>query len=136
MSCFPDPPCKQNSNQARNRIFFLSLMNSYYLPRYSRRDYSSSGCRGGASDLDNFWWTWEPTWRTFENTVYFFWQKLSEFTKRNLSLNSEMHVFCQKKTHQFFFLESSPCWLPGPPELSKSTRIPSDKKIPEVGHSH
>ena len=35
------------------------------------------------ADLDNFWWTWEPTRRTFKKKswCFFFWQKkMPEFT--------------------------------------------------------
>ena len=63
------------------------------------------------ADLNNFWWTWEQTWRTFGNLEFSpFWQKKSEFTT-----------------------EISPCWLPGwsqvNKKLFKSARILSGEKI-------
>ena len=65
------------------------------------RFFSSFGMR---VDFNNFWWTWEPTRRTFKKKlVSFFWQK------KNSEVTTEIS-FCEfgffsappQKTHQIF----------------------------------
>ena len=50
------------------------------------------------ANLNNFWWTWEPTWRTFDKFRAFFLAFLSEFTKRNFGCEFGF-LFCQKKKY-------------------------------------
>ena len=80
------------------------------------------------ADLNNFWWTWEPTRRTFEKFVPFFWaEKNPNSQPKFLFVNLEF-FFCQKKKGRFFF-ESTPCWLPGPPKIIQIGPHPEWRKI-------
>ena len=83
------------------------------------------------ADLNNFWWIWEPTRRTFKTkklvcVCVFFWQKKkSEFTTE-ISF-CEFGFFSAKKTHQFF----SKVRHVGSrvhQKLSKSARVLSEEK--------
>ena len=55
------------------------------------------------ADLNNFWWTWEPTRRTFGKfRAFFFWQKkIPNSQPKFLFVNSEI-FFCQKKKARNF----------------------------------
>ena len=83
------------------------------------------------ADLNNFWWIWEPTRRTFKTkkmvcVCVFFWQKKkSEFTTE-ISF-CEFGFFSAKKNAPIFF-ESSPCWLPGPPKIIQTGPHLSEEK--------
>ena len=56
------------------------------------------------ADLNDFWWTREPTWRTFGKLrAFFFWQKkISEFTKRNFGCEFGIFFLPKKKRHKIF----------------------------------
>ena len=56
------------------------------------------------ADLNNFWWTWEPTWRTFKKEIgclFFLADFFSEFTTE-ISFCEFGFFFCQKKLHHNF----------------------------------
>ena len=67
--------------------------------------------------LDNFWWTWVPTWRTCyqkKSSLFGSGKTKSEFPT-GISF-CEYGSVCPPPKGRFFF-ESSPCWLPGPPKI-------------------
>ena len=68
------------------------------------------------ADLNNFWWTWEPTRRTFKKVscLFFLQNFFPNSQPKFLFVNSE--IFSVKKKARCLFFESPPCWLPGPPK--------------------
>ena len=67
--------------------------------------------------------------------TFFFGRKKIPNSQKEISVvNSEF--FSAKKKKELEFLESSPCWLPGPPKIIQIGPHPESRKNNEVGHSH
>ena len=86
------------------------------------------------ADLNNFWWTREPTWRTFGKmeTFFFFAEKNSEFTKRNFGCEFG-NFFLQKKKKVSIFPKVRRVGSQVHQKLFKSARILSGEKILKLG---
>ena len=79
------------------------------------------------ADLNNFWWTWEPTRRTFGKFGVFFWQKIPNSQPKFLFVNSDF--FSAKKKRSPFFLKVRHVGSHVHQKLFKSARILSEEKI-------
>ena len=81
-------------------------------------------------DLNNFWWTWEPTRRTFEKKwrPFFFGRKKFRIHNPKFSV-CEFGIFFLQKKKVSIFLKVRRVGSQVHQKLFKSARIPSDKKL-------
>ena len=106
-------PQPRSQTRATNRLILLSLSGDFN-GSAQLQNFSQLRMR---ADLNNFWWTWEPTRRTFKKMwcLFFLAEKKFRIHNRNFSVvNSDFFSAKTKDTKNF---ESSPCWLPGPPKI-------------------